>query len=52
MSLCGGPAVEDRILGGLSRARPADDRARKILATVKDALCEKSSLQGEGENFT
>ena len=37
--------------GGPSPAKPADDEAREILGTVKDALFEKSSLQGEGENF-
>ena len=51
MSLCDG-FPPDFIPGGRSPTMPADDGARKILATVKDALCEKSSLQGEGENFT
>ena len=34
--------------GGPSPVKPADDEAREILKTVKGALCEKTSHQGEG----
>ena len=37
--------------GGPSPVKPADDEAREILKTVKDALCEKTSHQGEGQYY-
>merc|ERR1712189_129522 len=38
-----------KMMCGPSPVKPADDEAREILKTVKDALCEKTSHQGEAE---